>query len=85
MEATAPAPITWRLPSVPADEPGTEANWRVLGNFLALTRTVGEVGGALSQHPPIGPDGASEELQRSLLAASKALEALADRIGVELT
>ncbi len=84
MEATAPPSITWQLPSVPADEPGTEANWRVLGNFLALTQTVGEVGGALSQHPPICPDGASEELQRSLISASQALKALAERVGVEL-
>lgn len=85
MEARAPAPITWRLPSIPPDAPGTEANWRVLGDFLALTQTVGEVGGALTQRPPVGPDGASDELQRALMSASRALKALAERVGLELT
>ncbi len=84
-EATVPPPITWRLPTVTPEAPGSEANWQVLGNFLALTRTVGEVGGALSEHPPVCPDGASEELQRSLVAASKALKTLAHRVGVELS
>jgi deoxyguanosine kinase len=80
----APAPITWRLPNITPDQPSSEANWHVLGTFLALTQTIGEVGGALSQHPPVGPDGASAELQEALAAAHQALLTLARRVNVDL-
>ncbi len=85
MKPTVPTPITWRLPDVTPEATASEANWQVLGNFLALTQMVGEIGGTLSEHPPVGPKGASEELQRSLVATSQALRALAQRVGVDLT
>ncbi len=77
--------INWRLPALLPSEPRSEANWQALGDFLALTTAVGEVGGALAQHPPVGPQGAAEELQQSLMQAAHALEALARRTGVSLT
>jgi deoxyguanosine kinase len=79
-----PAPITWRLPNITPEQPSSEANWQVLGTFLALTKTIGDVGGALSEHPPVGPDGASAELKKALNTAHRALQTLAHRVNVEL-
>ena len=84
LEAETTPHINWRLPALPPPEPRSEANWLALGDFLALTQAVGEVGGALAQHPPIGPQGAAEELRQSLTQAAHALEALAQRTGIPL-
>ena len=74
----------WRLDSVPSPEPGSEVNWQALGDFLALAEAVGRIGGALAQHPPIGPEGAPAEMQVALKAAANALAVLSKRTGVRL-
>ncbi|MGC9358445.1 MAG: deoxynucleoside kinase, partial [Anaerolineae bacterium] len=82
-----PSPFNWKLPTAaaePTHEADWETNWHVLGDFLTLTQTVGEVGGALAQHPPLGPQGASEEICDSLEAVSRALNTLARRVGVSI-
>ncbi len=75
--------FNWSLP-IKTAEAQCETNWQALGDFLALTQAVGEVGGALTQRPPIGPDGASAELERALVTASAALATLARRAGVPM-
>lgn len=85
LEAQTTPHINWRLPALLPSEPRSEANWQALGDFLALTTAVGEVGGELARHPPIGPQGTTEELRQSLTQAAHALEALARRTGVSLT
>ncbi len=60
------------------------ANWQALGDFLALAEAVGRIGGALSQQPPIGPEGAPEEIQAALQDAARALNILSLRTGVNL-
>ncbi len=84
IQVTPGARPAWALPTIPAAEPRFEANWQALGDFLALVEDLGRIGCALSQHPPIGPDGAPEALQEALLSASRALQALATRTGVRL-
>jgi len=81
---TPPRPA-WTLiaASTPA-EPHTQANWQALGDFLALAEAVGRIGGALSQQPPIGPDGAPESIQAALRDAARALQALSQRTHVNL-
>lgn len=81
---TPPRPA-WTLiaASTPA-EPHTQANWQALGDFLALAEAVGRIGGALSQQPPIGPDGAPESIQAALRDAAHALQALSQRTHVNL-
>ncbi len=74
--------ISWRLPAVPPTEPRAEINWQVLGDFLALTQKVGELGGVLTQQPPTGPQGTSDALREALRCAAKALETLAQRAGM---
>jgi len=74
----------WTLISAPTPEPRTEANWQALGDFLALAEAVGRIGGALSQQPPIGPEGAPEEIQAALQDAARALNILSLRTGVSL-
>ncbi len=61
-----------------------EANWQALGDFLALSEAVGHIGSALSQHPPISPDGAPEMLRQALGNAAYALTSLAQRAKVSL-
>jgi deoxyguanosine kinase len=61
-----------------------EANWQALGDFLALSEAVGHIGSALSQQPPISPDGAPETLRRALSNAAHALTSLAQRAKVSL-
>ncbi len=74
----------WTLISAPVPEPRSEANWHVLGDFLALAEAVGRIGGALSQQPPIGPEGAPEAIQAALRDAARALQALSQRTDVNL-
>ena len=81
--SAAPRPA-WNLTSVPGPEPRSEANWQALGDFLALAEAVGRIGGALAQHPPIGPEGAPASMQVALKAAAHALAALSKRTGVKL-
>ena len=85
-ELTAPPPPrpAWKLVTAPSTEPRTEANWQALGDFLALAEAVGRVGGALSQQPPIGPEGAPESVQASLRDAATALSSLARRTGIRI-
>lgn len=79
-----PAPhLAWRLPAQ-ALEPRSEANWQALGDFIALVEMVGQIGSALSQQPPIGPEGAPEKLQGALQGARDVLLALSLRAGVSL-
>jgi len=85
LEPTLSAPITWRPTDISEKAPAAEANWNVLGQFLALIRAVGEVGGALSQYPPLGPEGTSEALRDTLQATHRALESLARRVGLSLS
>ncbi len=81
---TAPPRPAWKLISAPTPEPSSEANWQALGDFLALAEAVGRIGGALSQQPPIGPEGAPEEIQAALQDAARALNILSLRTGVSL-
>jgi len=74
----------WTLISAPTPEPRSEANWQALGDFLALAEAVGRIGGALSQQPPVGPEGAPEEIRAALRDAARALDALSQRTGVNL-
>lgn len=74
----------WTLTASPAPEPQSKANWQALGDFLALAEAVGRIGGALAQHPPIGPEGTPESIQIALKAAARALAALSERTGVNL-
>lgn len=84
-EAMAAPHFNWRLPLKTAETPGEdEMNWQVLGDFLALTKAIGEVGAALTQRPPIGPEGASSELEQALLNATTALQALSRRAGISM-
>ncbi len=62
----------------------SQINWAVLSDFLALTESVGEIGGALAQHPPIGPEGASLSIQHALQKAAIALTVLSQRLGARL-
>lgn len=75
--------FNWSLP-IKTTEAQCETNWQALGDFLALTKAVGEVGGALTQRPPIGPEGASAELEQALLTASAALATLARRASIPM-
>lgn len=75
--------FNWSLP-IKTAEAECETNWQALGDFLALTKAIGEVGAALTQRPPIGPDGASTELEQALLSASTALATLARRAGISV-
>jgi deoxyguanosine kinase len=84
LQREAPPRFNWTLTPGTA-EPRSEVNWQVLGDFLALTTAVGNVGGALTQHPPTGPSGSPAELETALRRASEALNALARRAGVKLT
>jgi len=88
MVTTAPPRPAWTLISPPTPEPHSEAerlaNWQALGDFLALAEAVGRIGGALSQQPPISPDGAPEEIQAALQDAARALNILSLRTGVNL-
>jgi deoxyguanosine kinase len=68
----------------PPDVGPAEANWQALGDFLALSEAVGHIGSALSQHPPISPDGAPETLRHALSNAAHALTSLAQRAKVSL-
>lgn len=79
-----PPHFTWNLPADRPTEPTTEANWQALGDFIALTKAVGEVGGALVNRPPVTPQGAPEALQSALLETTRALQALAQRTGISL-
>lgn len=74
----------WTLAAMPELAPRSEANWQALGDFLALAEAVGQIGGALAQHPPIGPEGAPASMQAALRAAAHALAALSQRTGVSL-
>ncbi len=62
----------------------SQANWQALGDYLALAEAVGQIGGALAQHPPISPNGASELLRNSLQDAAQAINILAKRIDVHV-
>jgi deoxyguanosine kinase len=74
-----------QLEKVHADALGpVEANWQALGDFLALSEAVGHIGSALSQQPPISPDGAPETLRQALGNAAHALTSLAHRAKVSL-
>ncbi|HEY89001.1 MAG TPA: deoxynucleoside kinase [Thermoflexia bacterium] len=67
-----------------AETPAAETNWQTLGDFLALTQRVGEVGGALANPPPAGPSRTSDTLQRAVQATARALKTLAQHTGIEL-
>ena len=84
METQPTSLFGWQLPSTTAAPVSLDNNWQVLGEFLALTRAVGEVGGALARQRPVGPDGANGELASSLKATLQALQSLAKRAGIEL-
>ena len=73
----------WNLVTAPNPEPRTEANWQALGDFLALAEAVGQIGGALSQHAPVGPSGAPDSIRDALHQSHRALTLLANRTGVE--
>lgn len=75
--------FNWSLP-IRSTEAQGETNWQALGDFLALTQAIGEIGGALTQQPPVGPEGTSAALERALLNAAAALDALARRAGIAL-
>jgi len=82
--AQIPPRPAWTLTSAPTPEPRSEANWQALGDFLALAEAVGRIGGALSQQPPIGPEGVPEAIQAALQDAARALNILSLRTGVSL-
>ncbi len=84
VEAEESAPFGWQLPDTAPLPASQDSSWQVLGEFLSLTRAVGEVGGALARQRPVGPDGANGELAASLKAAAQALQALAERAEIEL-
>ncbi len=77
----------WDLPAAGGPAESCESarcfqvNWDVLGDFLALTEGVGEIGGALAQRPPVGPEGVSPSVQRALQNTALALTALSQRLG----
>lgn len=79
-----PPHFTWKIPADKTTEPASEANWQALGDFIALTKAIGEIGGALVDTPPVGPQGVSKSLKNALLEASEALETLAERTGIAL-
>ncbi len=79
-----PQSPAWRLVPTSSAEPHTEANWQALGDFLALAESVGRVGGALAQQPPVGPDGAPAVIRTALEDAHHALQVLARRTGIQL-
>jgi len=81
--SSAPRPA-WKLSSVPTPEPRSEANWQALGDFLALAEAVGRIGGALSEYPPINPEGAPESICAALRDADRALRMLAKRAEIQL-
>lgn len=62
----------------------SQINWEILGDFLALTESVGKIGGALAQQPPIGPEGASQSIQHALQNTALALTVLAQRLDARL-
>ena len=82
--AASPVPIAWQPAQLPTETEEAAANWQTLGDFLTLTQAVGEIGGALTNHPPAGPAGTSPELQRTVKTAAQALQTLAQRRGIEL-
>jgi len=84
IETMSEARPAWKLIPVREPESRIEANWQALGDFLALSEAVGHIGGALSQQPPIGPDGAPETLQHALKIAAHTLISLAERANVSL-
>ncbi|MFP4345045.1 MAG: deoxynucleoside kinase [Anaerolineales bacterium] len=84
METPPTSPFGWQLPGSTSAPASLDNNWQVLGEFLALTRAVGEVGEALARQRPVGPDGANGELASSLKAMVQALQSLAGRAGIEL-
>jgi len=73
--------LAWQLPTAPPLEPRSAANWHALGDFIALVETVGAIGAALSQQPPIRPEGAPEKLLAALEQAQTVLQTLARRAG----
>ena len=75
--------FNWSLP-IKTTEAQCETNWQALGDFLALTQAVGKVGGALTQRPPIGPEGTSAELEQALMTTLAALTTLARRAGIPM-
>ncbi len=83
--AASPAPSAWRPPQLPIETPEAQTNWQTLGDFLALTQRVGEIGGALTNHPPAGPGGTSAELRQAVQAAARALKTLAQRTDIDLS
>ncbi|MBN1875385.1 MAG: deoxynucleoside kinase [Anaerolineae bacterium] len=74
----------WSLPITPSKESHPEENWQALGDFLILAEAVGRIGGALAQHPPIGPEGAPQSFRNSLQDAARALTSLAQRTQISL-
>ncbi|MBN2006802.1 MAG: deoxynucleoside kinase [Anaerolineae bacterium] len=82
---------TWAWDLIPAEPPESgesarrsQVNWEILGDFLALTESVGKIGGALAQQPPVGPEGASQSVQQALQNTALALTVLAQRLGARI-
>ncbi len=75
----------------PAWQPGPQAlaptsiealNWEAVCDFMALSAAVGQIGAAMMQRPPLGPDGITEEMRSGLRRADQALRVLAQRLGL---
>jgi len=84
LDLTAARHLAWQLPDAAPLKPSSEANWQALGDFIALVEAVGEIGSALAQQPPIGPEGAPNTLHTALTAAQAALALLATRTNISL-
>ncbi len=80
--APLPAPA-WRPVSQQAAPSRIEAlNWEAVCDFMALSAAVGQIGGALMEQPPLGPEGVSEAMRSGVTRASHALQVLAQRLGL---
>ncbi len=77
-----PAPA-WRPVTQQVTPSRIEAlNWEAVCDFMALSAAVGQIGGAMMQQPPLGPEGASEAMRTGVARAAQVLQVLAQRLGL---
>ncbi|MEA3309958.1 MAG: deoxynucleoside kinase [Chloroflexota bacterium] len=83
--AATPVPRDWNPPQLSRETPEVPTDRQTLGDFLALTQSVGAIGGALAKYPPSDPADNFAELRRAVQTANGALQTLAQRTGIELS
>ncbi len=80
--STLPVPA-WRPGPQPVTPASIEAlNWEAVCDFMALSAAVGQIGVAMMQQPPLGPEGVTDSLRASLQQAAQVLQVLRQRLGL---